>query len=61
MRERYQASFLLVNVVTYAWFPLIAGLVFGAVSDAGNIDGGTPLFYLLVFASSSSPWRSTSS
>jgi putative nucleotidyltransferase with HDIG domain len=50
VRERYQASFLLVNVTTYAWFPLIAGAVFGAVSDAANIQGGTPLFYLLVFA-----------
>jgi putative nucleotidyltransferase with HDIG domain len=50
MRDRYQFSSLLINVVTYAWFPLIAGIMFSAVTDAGNIETGSALFYLLVFA-----------
>ena len=41
-RERYEPSFLLVNVVTYAWFPLIAGIVFSAVSAAGTSRSARP-------------------
>jgi putative nucleotidyltransferase with HDIG domain len=47
-RDRYKPSFLLINLVTYTWFPLIAGIVFSAVRDAGNIADGSTLFYLLV-------------
>jgi putative nucleotidyltransferase with HDIG domain len=47
-RERYKPSVLLINVVTYAWFPLLAGLLFGALSS--QVSTGTPVYYLLVFA-----------
>ena len=49
-RERYPRDFLLINVVTYAAFPLIAGLVFHAVSEGLTLDYGSPAFYLLIFA-----------
>jgi putative nucleotidyltransferase with HDIG domain len=49
-RERYQRDYLLINLVTYAVFPLVAGLVFEAVSDGYGIDRGSDGFYLLVFA-----------
>ena len=49
-RERYKPHVLLINVVTYAWFPLLAGLSFHALIDAAAIATGSPLFYLLVFA-----------
>ena len=32
-RERYQRDYLLINLVTYAVFPLVAGLVFEAVIE----------------------------
>ncbi len=44
--ERYPRDHLLINVVTYAAFPLVAGLAFHAVSVAY----GSPAFYLLIFA-----------
>jgi putative nucleotidyltransferase with HDIG domain len=48
LRSRYPAQDLLANLVTYAWFPLLAGIGFHElVSPAGGTD--TPLFYLLVF------------
>jgi len=49
-RERYQRDYLLINLVTYALFPMVAGLVFEAISDANAIDRGSDGFYLLVFA-----------
>ena len=49
-RERYQRDYLLINLVTYAVFPLVAGLVFEAVSNANSIERGSDGFYLLVFA-----------
>ncbi len=49
-RERYRKHVLVMNVVTYAWFPLLAGLAFSALSDAGNVAPGSPLYFLLVFA-----------
>jgi putative nucleotidyltransferase with HDIG domain len=49
LKERYPPSILLMNVVTYAWFPLIAGMVFRAVRDAASIAAGSAVFYLLVF------------
>lgn len=48
-RERYPTDFLLINLVTYAAFPLAAGLVFEATSDGFGIDRGSDAFYLLVF------------
>jgi putative nucleotidyltransferase with HDIG domain len=49
MKERYRTSILLMNVTTYAWFPLIAGIVFRAITQAGSIETGSVVFYLLVF------------
>ena len=48
--ERYPCDDLLINLVTYAWFPLMAGLVFHAVSNATGDRAGSTAFYLLVFA-----------
>ena len=48
-RERYPNDYLLINLVTYAAFPLVAGLAFEAVSDGLAIDAGSDAFYLLVF------------
>jgi putative nucleotidyltransferase with HDIG domain len=48
-KERYRVSILLINVVTYAWFPLIAGVVFRAISQAASVETGSVAFYLLVF------------
>jgi putative nucleotidyltransferase with HDIG domain len=49
-RERYKGSVLLINVVTYAWFPLLAGLAFHGVTDAADVASGSVVYYLLVFA-----------
>ena len=49
IKERYPPSILLMNLVTYAWFPLIAGSVFHAIDQTGSIDSGSVVFYLLVF------------
>lgn len=49
VRDRYRLSSLLINVVTYAWFPLIAGITFSALTDTFDIATGSTLFYLLVF------------
>ena len=43
-----RASDLLINLVTYAWFPLIAGIVFHAIADANGIELGDLGFYLLI-------------
>jgi putative nucleotidyltransferase with HDIG domain len=40
---------LLDNVVAYAWFPLIGGLVFTEVADALNLSKSDGMFYLLTF------------
>jgi putative nucleotidyltransferase with HDIG domain len=50
LKERYATSILLMNLVAYAWFPMIAGIVFHAVTEAGSIEAGSEAFYLLVFA-----------
>ena len=49
VRERYQLDYLLINVVTYAWFPLITGIAFHEIVGAGGIADTDPAFYLLVF------------
>jgi putative nucleotidyltransferase with HDIG domain len=48
LKARYPAEHLLINLVTYAWFPLIAGIVFHAVSEAGSVATGSAAFYLLI-------------
>ena len=50
LKERCPRDYLLINVVTYAWFPLIVGVAFHELVDAGGIADTDPLFYLLVFA-----------
>jgi putative nucleotidyltransferase with HDIG domain len=50
VHERYPRDYLLINLLTYAWFPLIAGAFFHAIVDAGNVTTGAGVFYLLIFA-----------
>ncbi len=50
LRFRYGAATLLINLVTYAWFPLISGLAFSAVLQGAGIGQTDGLFYLCVFA-----------
>ncbi len=49
VRERYSLTDLLINAVAFAWFPLIAGIVFHGVSDWGSVAEGSTGFYLLIF------------
>jgi putative nucleotidyltransferase with HDIG domain len=48
-RFRYARTGLLMNLVTYAWFPLLAGSAFHAAVDATGAGQMDVLFYLLVF------------
>jgi putative nucleotidyltransferase with HDIG domain len=49
VKERYSWRGLLINLVNYAWFPLIAGIVFHSVTEAASVEAGSAPFYLLVF------------
>ena len=49
VKERYTLQHLLINLVTYAWFPLLAGILFHTISDAGMVETGSPVFYLMIF------------
>ena len=49
LKERYSRSYLLINLVTYAWFPLLAGIVFNEISGTAGIESGDGAFYLLIF------------
>jgi putative nucleotidyltransferase with HDIG domain len=49
LRFRYAPPTLLINLVTYAWFPLLSGLAFAASVQATGIGQADGLFYLLVF------------
>ena len=48
LRFRYAPPTLLINVVTYAWFPLLAGLAFHGLTRGAGIGQMDALFYLLV-------------
>src|SRR5438477_9753076 len=48
-RSRYPRNDLLINLVTYAWFPLLTGIAFHAVQTATGTSQTDPVFYLLVF------------
>ncbi|MGH2379404.1 MAG: HD-GYP domain-containing protein [Candidatus Limnocylindria bacterium] len=50
LKERYRLDYLLINAVTFAWFPLIAGIGFHEAVDGADIADTDPVFYLLVFA-----------
>jgi putative nucleotidyltransferase with HDIG domain len=48
-RWRDEPHDLLNNFVAYAWFPLLGGVVFNALTDATGLGQDDGLFYLLVF------------
>ena len=50
VRWRDKFTDLLINLVTYAWFPLIGGLAFAAATDAAGLTADDGLFYVLVLA-----------
>jgi putative nucleotidyltransferase with HDIG domain len=49
VKERYAGTTLLINLVTYAWFPLVAGVLFHEISTAADLAEGGGGFYLLIF------------
>jgi putative nucleotidyltransferase with HDIG domain len=49
-RHRYPRDHLLINLVTYAWFPLLGGLAFHEITGSAGIGQSDPAYYLLVFA-----------
>ncbi len=50
IRWRDEWHYLLNNILTYALFPLVGGILFHAVVDGAGISESDPVFYLLVFA-----------
>jgi putative nucleotidyltransferase with HDIG domain len=50
VRWRGEPHYLLNNIVTYALFPLVGGLVFSEVTQATGVGPSDAPFYLLVFA-----------
>lgn len=50
LRWREPRSWLLSNLVTYAWFPLLGGLVFHAAADALDVGQSDAGFYVLLLA-----------
>jgi hypothetical protein len=48
LRWRDSASDFLINLVTYAWFPLAGGLAFSAATDAAALDPNDGFFYVMV-------------
>jgi putative nucleotidyltransferase with HDIG domain len=49
-RREGALHFVLNDVVAYAWFPLLGGLLFDVVSDATGLSSSDGFFYVLVFA-----------
>jgi putative nucleotidyltransferase with HDIG domain len=49
LRTRYSGNDLLINLVTYSWFPLLSGMAFDAVVTATGTTQRDDFFYLLVF------------
>ena len=47
---RYSPQDLLINLVTYAWFPLASGIAFAEAGELLNVMAGDAEFYLLVLA-----------
>ena len=47
--DRYPAHYLLNNLATYAWFPLLAGGAFHEAVETTGVTQSDPGFYLLVF------------
>jgi putative nucleotidyltransferase with HDIG domain len=50
LRWREPPSWLLSNLVTYAWFPLLGGIAFHAATEGIGVDDSDVGFYVLVFA-----------
>ncbi len=50
LRSREDAHYLLNNLATYAWFPLLGGLFFYATTRAAHVGPRALAYYLLVFA-----------
>ena len=50
LKHRYSFDHLLINLVTYAWFPLLGGIAFHELAVEGGVATDDPLFYVLVFA-----------
>jgi putative nucleotidyltransferase with HDIG domain len=50
LHSRYARADLLINLVTYAWFPLLAGAAFHAAASELSLNAEDASFYLLVFA-----------
>jgi hypothetical protein len=46
---RDERHYFLNNLLTYTAFPLVCGLLFHAITDAGGVEPSEPAFYLLVF------------
>jgi putative nucleotidyltransferase with HDIG domain len=49
IRFRYAPTTLLINVVTYAWFPLLSGIAFEHALETTGVAQTDGLFYLFVF------------
>jgi putative nucleotidyltransferase with HDIG domain len=49
LRARYPRHYLLFNLVTYAWFPLLSGIAFHAAKTGTGTGQEDGVFYLLVF------------
>jgi len=49
IRERYARDLLLLNVFTYAWFPLLAGITFHLATEATGTVPGNAFFLVLIF------------
>jgi putative nucleotidyltransferase with HDIG domain len=49
LRWHDEGHYLLNNVLTYAFFPLVGGIAFMAVTDAAHLTQDDAYFYLLVF------------
>ncbi len=50
LKERYTREGLLLNLVTYAWFPLVAGSLFHVAVNRLDLSGQDASYYLLVLA-----------
>ena len=50
LRSRYALTFLPINLMTFAWFPLVSGIAFAAILEATGTTDTDGLFYLLMFA-----------
>jgi len=50
LRWREGWGYLLNNVLTFAFFPLIGGVLFHAFTEATGVTADDPTFYLLIFA-----------